>query len=465
MSGFASADFSDRLSPIVVKELRQGLRSRSFVGAFLLMQTLMIFCVIIGLVTTEFGGADFSRGLFWAMVAIPLLLVMPARALNALGGEIKANTLELVFLTRLSASRIVFGKWAALVLQTVLLITAVLPYAVLRYFLGEINLLEEMIIIGWMILGSALLTAVVLAASPYQRSLGSRVILGVALMFFLQFGIRLGVSVSGAPGGQSLLLSIVVIAPLLLLLLLQIAISKIAPPAENHSTRKRVVGLLLMGIPVGLRLAGCETEFLENIGALLLLAICLEALCEEVKGIPSIYQPFVRYGAPGKFVGRFLYPGWPAGVLYTLLVIALAHTIMLWRNSRAMGDGLSELALIGSLFLPLAISRMFFPRQRIFVVYLVVLGVMASLAPFLAPLRHTPLLEYIRLALPFPFTALLLEATTGIPPLFRSEFIKALVVVASGSLLLLVFKMRPALKEITKLEESALTLSQPKNGA
>ncbi len=37
------ADFSDRLSPMLVKELRQGLRAKTFVIVFLLLQGLLEF--------------------------------------------------------------------------------------------------------------------------------------------------------------------------------------------------------------------------------------------------------------------------------------------------------------------------------------------------------------------------------------------------------------------------------------
>ena len=74
------------------------------------------------------------------MVAVPTLLIIPISALNAIGSEIRGNTLELIFLTRLTALRIVVGKWFALFAQSLLLVCAVLPYLVLRYFMGGVNL-------------------------------------------------------------------------------------------------------------------------------------------------------------------------------------------------------------------------------------------------------------------------------------------------------------------------------------
>src|SRR5271163_850828 len=128
MSEAIKKDFGDWLSPILVKEIRQGFRSRVFVSAFLLIQGLMIFCVVLGLV---FAAGDFTEGssvFFWIIICLPLLLIMPSHGFGTIGNEIKGNTMELLFLTRLSAWRIVAGKWTAIVAQTILIVCSILPY-------------------------------------------------------------------------------------------------------------------------------------------------------------------------------------------------------------------------------------------------------------------------------------------------------------------------------------------------
>ena len=51
------------------------------------------------------------------MLWLPLLLLMPARGLGAVSEEARANTFDLVQLTRMTAFRIALGKWIALVAQ------------------------------------------------------------------------------------------------------------------------------------------------------------------------------------------------------------------------------------------------------------------------------------------------------------------------------------------------------------
>ena len=174
------SDFGDWLSPMVVKELRQGMRSRIFVAAFYLTQLLMILSTVFGLIAasrTENVPSDlfgFLSGLFWFMVSVPLLFVMPLLGFGALHTEMKAGTLELVFLTRLSAWRIVAGKWTALMAETLLLVCAILPYVILRYFLGGVNIIEDLQSLFFLLLASALLTAATLAMSPYRVQTAAR---------------------------------------------------------------------------------------------------------------------------------------------------------------------------------------------------------------------------------------------------------------------------------------------------
>jgi len=50
------AEFSDRFSPVFVKELRQGLRANYFVMPFIGAQVLAIIAVILEMVLGMFGG-------------------------------------------------------------------------------------------------------------------------------------------------------------------------------------------------------------------------------------------------------------------------------------------------------------------------------------------------------------------------------------------------------------------------
>ncbi|HEX8311540.1 MAG TPA: hypothetical protein VF614_09505, partial [Chthoniobacteraceae bacterium] len=323
-----TTDFPDWLSPMVVKELRQGMRTKLFVGIFIVLQVLMTLNVAVGLLTAAGqSNAQASNVVFWVMVAVPVLLVLPLTGMNAVSNEIKMNTLELIFLTPVSAWRIIAGKWLAIVGQAVLLVSAVLPYAVLRYFIGGVNLWQELISLALLLVASAVLTAAAVGFSPYQTRL-TRVLVSVGVVIVVQGAIPLAFySSRSVVGGSSLaglplLGAVLVLVGIVLFLMFEFGASKIAPPAEDHSWKKRSLAALLLLLAAGVSFAAANTEWFTLLTGVLILGVCLDALAEQPRLIPSIYHPFARRGVAGRIAGRLLYPGWTSGVFFMLLMLA-----------------------------------------------------------------------------------------------------------------------------------------------
>ena len=126
-------DFPDRLSPMLVKELRQGLRTNTFVILFLVLQGLLATILLITTpVAASEGSASGTIGevvskIVFCIYALGILVVQPLRGISAVATEIKQNTIDLMVLTRLSAWRIVYGKWLSIVSQSFLIGLAILP--------------------------------------------------------------------------------------------------------------------------------------------------------------------------------------------------------------------------------------------------------------------------------------------------------------------------------------------------
>ena len=230
----SSADFPDWLSPMLVKELRQGVRTRVFVSLFILLQVTMLLTVSLTLLVAA-HGEDASAGtvFFWIFVGLPVLVVLPLNGLGAVNGEIKANTLELIFLTRLTAFRIVAGKWLAIFVQCLLFVCAVLPYLVLRYFIGGVNLAVELESLGWMLLGSAVISAFATGLSAYPV----RTVRATASLFFVLGTFVLAPTlellgrgvVAGTGPGLAQVAGLIVCAGIILLLMLEVGAARIAP--------------------------------------------------------------------------------------------------------------------------------------------------------------------------------------------------------------------------------------------
>lgn len=421
-------DFADWLSPILVKELRQGLKTKAFVVTFIVVQVVMILAVGLQLLSMA-GGADRSTlgafdGFFWAFVWLPLLVMMPARGLTSVSEEVKANTLDLVQLTRLSAFRIVLGKWIALAAQTLLLVAAILPYAVLRYFFGEVDVIGDLKTIGLLLLSSLWLTAGAIALSSVH--LAVRIIVLVVLFPTLITGI-IPLMLMRAFGGSSSLgtlfewswfLPVIVVA--YICLMLEIAASRIAPISENHAAPKR---LLALGMgAVALALAALADE--DILGAWVASSafvwgwVVLEALTERTVSVPSLYASFARRGLPGRLAGRVLYPGWASGLGFTTLLVLMLFGVFAVVSHRHHASSRSDDWAVAMLVFPIALAAIASPvivllafkkvKQPIWLYILVqalcgLLFLIASIVTELPNMRNEDVLRWLA---PVPTSAL-----------------------------------------------------------
>lgn len=339
----ALTDFPDRLSPMLVKELRQGLRTRTFVALFLALQALLavILLAAAGARTYDDAGPTLSRVIF-LLFALAVLVIQPLRGMTAVSSEIRGHTLDLLVLTRLSAWRIVLGKWVALVGQSALLLAAIAPYLILRYFFGRMDLFAELLLLGGIFLASMFLTAVTvgLSGSPSLVVRGLLPVLGAPLLVVAILVVCLSPGLDEFIGFFSLgdsesrvVFAIGVgLACHVAWSALDFAAAAIAPLAENHATPRRLAALALA-------LAGTAFALAAPAGwaawTLLPLAICLTpaiaiSLTEPRALLPVACTPFVRRGAAGRALGRLLYPGWPTAVPFVVPLAALL-AVCAWR--------------------------------------------------------------------------------------------------------------------------------------
>ena len=233
-------EFSDRLSPMLVKELRQGLRTKGFLTAFLVIQGILALSVLAAQESSSSGDGSF----FW-ILGLALVTVLPLRALAAFSTEESRENLDLVRLTKLSTWRIVLGKWSALTAQSILFTTTILPYVVLRYFVGGVNpLLDLAWVITLLAIGatfSAIAIALSTIAAPVARLSGAAAMI-IGSLFLLGASFDQDYRLGGLPGHGILtwLFLLTIIAGTLLFTLLSAAVP-IASSAENYATKRRIV--------------------------------------------------------------------------------------------------------------------------------------------------------------------------------------------------------------------------------
>ena len=465
------SDFGDWLSPMLVKELRQGMRSKVFMAAFYLTQLLMILCVIFNLTAASNSGVPgemlgFLSGLFWFMISVPLLFVMPIRGFGALHGEMKTGTLELVFLTRLSAWRIAAGKWTAIMVQTLLLVCAVLPYVLLRYFLGGVDIIEDLQNLLFLLLASAALTGITIAMSPYESKL-LRALFIFGLIFGFQFLVGLifsyvAGSARGGGSGSSLAswpvyVGITIFLPAFLMLCLEIAASRIAPPSENHALRKRLLGLFfLFSAPVFV-LIGIDAKVAYVAALFFLTVVVIDALAEPMVMAKSIYHFFFRLGAAGRALSLFFTPGWVSAAWYVALVAALAGSLLAIQGRFNDGNQtLGYLSLLGALIFPAALIRLFKPTTKHFLGFYIALQFFLSavtlLVAMMSGISEQPLSIWL---CPVPNSVFLLNLVEQIKPAQTAEFLIVTALTTTACLGVLLART------ITPLRDIRAALAQP----
>src|SRR3954452_23939534 len=180
----------DRLNPILVKEARQAMKSRQFVVTF----SLLLICgwvwtvlfIVAGLPAIYYApaGPGVLMG-YYAVLSVPLLIVVPYAAFRSLAGEWEDGTFELLSITALSARQIVTGKLASAVLQMMVYYSALAPCIAFTYLLRGIDIVTVGLLLGYSFFASLLLSAFGLMMATVTRVRHWQVLLSVVLVMAL----------------------------------------------------------------------------------------------------------------------------------------------------------------------------------------------------------------------------------------------------------------------------------------
>lgn len=343
-------DFPGWLPAMLVRELRQGVQSGFFVWTFVGIQAAMFVLMawaasVLGPGSNRVVATDVARW-FWATLAGVIGIVLPLRGLAAVSGERAGNNLDLVRLSRLSAKRIIVGKWLAIAAQGLLVATALLPYLVLRYFFGGVDVLGELGAFGWIAIVSLAVSAAALAVStlPVWVRIGIGVLVAI-VGFVLAMAIFNDISRTGGTGMPNLdtaeQLGVIAILAAYTLALLEYAAGRIAAPAESHAGRKRLLALVIAAAWVVMGCLGSSGGFGWTAATTgpLLLCFAIGALVEPPLPIASLHRPFGRFGAIGRLAAALFTPGWATGLPFVAILAALCMTGWLTFFARMIAGG------------------------------------------------------------------------------------------------------------------------------
>ncbi len=133
---------ADRVNPIVVKELRQHLRTRTFWVFFSLMLLACLGISLVAFVAAEdsekVGAVTFFA--FYVALSAVQHFVIPYTAYRSMAREQEDETWVLLSLTGLGPRRILAGKLTSFMLQGLLYASAAAPFLLFSYYLNGIDL-------------------------------------------------------------------------------------------------------------------------------------------------------------------------------------------------------------------------------------------------------------------------------------------------------------------------------------
>jgi len=255
--------WTDRLNPILLKEVRQAMRGRYFKICFWF--TLVVATVVgvsVCLVTIMDRGDEVVLGppFFIAMFACLTLaaqVLVPFSSFLSMGGEWDENTWDLLVLSNLRPRQIVLGKVLSAGVQALLFYSAFGPFLVFAFLLRGIDLTALLVSLSISFVASLLLSCLAVAMSSFTRARFARVVLMVLLAVILVWSgvgtVAFGGQLMFFPGrlhdpellqaiGATLTIFLAVAA-----FFFTAACSRLAHPEENRSTGLRVMTLVIIG--------------------------------------------------------------------------------------------------------------------------------------------------------------------------------------------------------------------------
>ena len=197
------ADFPDWLGPMLVKELRQLLRSRVFTGALMWVQFSSAVLVLLevvssveahrngggqpmGMIRAAIGEDAVVTGLYWGNLVLLLHLLLPFRHLFFSDEDSQFENMELLRLAGLADTNLALSKSLAHGALSFLLLTSLLPYAVVRYFVGGVNVTSELGTLIWLWVNGLVFGTLGVLIGSCRR--GGRIGWAIGLLFIFPVG-------------------------------------------------------------------------------------------------------------------------------------------------------------------------------------------------------------------------------------------------------------------------------------
>jgi hypothetical protein len=338
----------DRMNPIVVKELRQAVKSRFVVAVLMLLLVVLLVTLVLMLLNLD-PGRDFDDQtgaqlfmVFQSILLATCMLFVPIYVGVRLAAERATTTSDLLYVTTIRPSSIVWGKLLAGMVVTGLAFSACAPFMVITFLLRGIDppTIVFILFLDAMIVLAATQVAIFVATMPLGwpiKALLGLVLLGVSFSGFIAMTGWISFSLLGLGVGSMLddpdfwigmgITLACWLAAVAMLFFLSVAV--IAPPTANRALLPRLYFTLVLLVSfVGfsyLVVRFTDTDPLEAwlvfVTIFLTLAALISASERETFG-PRLRRTIPRFTLL-RLPAFLLYSGAAGGLLWSALLYAL----------------------------------------------------------------------------------------------------------------------------------------------
>lgn len=195
--------FTERLNPVLIKEVRQALRGASFRNVYLVTLILIGVAgttVLLNLgVSNDAGGGRIFGQTVVGCLCVGLIGLVPLVGFQSVSGEWEEDTYDLLILSDLSPFQVVFGKLLSCAVQILLMLAAFSPVVAVGLVLQGLDPVAVLFLSLYLPVVSLGLCCVAMAVAAHCRLRMIRVMamglvaLGLALMTMGMIGFQGGI--------------------------------------------------------------------------------------------------------------------------------------------------------------------------------------------------------------------------------------------------------------------------------
>jgi hypothetical protein len=353
VSGFAAiiGRLSDRVNPIVVKELRQAVRSRIVTGIFIFFLVVQFAIVALALLLDDSAATSLSAGrslaaALYSFMMFVCIVFVPLYSGLRLAWERSDARRDLMFATTISAGAIVRGKMLTAAMIVALIYSACAPFMVFTYLLRGIDLptIFAMLGLGALYVLGVVQFALFLACIPTSRV--AKIFLGLfglVVILWMVGGMVATFSMmlvgpssflmftpGGGPWGYwGAIVSGLALSALVIGWLHFVSVAILKPPSANRMlpVRVYVTAVWLVGGAVAvvwsvLVLDKDPIEVWAVLSALFFAGALLVAVSERETWGPRVRRRIPRF-LPARAVAFLFFSGGAGGVLWAFSALCL----------------------------------------------------------------------------------------------------------------------------------------------